>query len=310
MQPINFHLRPRRHAGSSLLVVMVAIAVVTVFVGIAIKGTSESARLSARATTYVNVEKAAEGAIEYGFGVWKARILAKASPLTQADINNKPLTGPTFPDMSYGTVAENGPLDITATDEYGAPAATATRVYTNLPSYPGYKGFSYGYVVSAKMRKTSGYGVGTVAGVKRQVQYVEVPIFQSMFFFEHDLTIGQPAEMIVGGLIHTNSNLYLNGSTIGSLTISGDASYSGTYSETKDAPYISTWAPWAPSAKLPPIYNAGGKTEQLSQVSRFEPFGAKPTAVLDPAPQTDGSGRPDRAGRYGWQSEQRQLSAS
>ncbi len=284
--------RRRFSEGSSLLLVLAAIAVVSVFVGVAMTGTGETARLSARARSYVNVEKAAEGAIEYGFGIWKARILAKASPLTQAELNAKPLIGPAFPDMAYGTVAENGPLTISATDEYGAPAATATRVYTDLPAYPGYKGFSYSYLVSTRMRQTGGYGAGSVAGVKRLVQYVEVPIFQSMFFFEHDLTIAQPAEMIVGGLIHSNSDLYLNGSTIGKLTISGDTSYSGSYSETKDAPYIQTWGPWAPAAKLPPDYNAGGKTVQLSQVSRFEPFGAKPSAVLDPAPTTDGSGNP------------------
>ncbi|MEP6636796.1 MAG: hypothetical protein ABJB97_08730 [Acidobacteriota bacterium] len=290
--PRFFRARQRPCAGSSLLLVMFAIAVVSVFVGLAISGTSQSARLSTRAQSYVNVEKAAEGAVEYGFGIWKARIVAKARPLTQGDLNASPVTGPTFPDMSYGTVAENGPLKITATDEYGAPAATSTRVYTNLPAYPGYKGFSYGYVVSTKMRQTNGYGAGTVAGVKRQVQYVEVPIFQSMFFFEHDLTIAQPAQMIVGGLIHTNSNLYLNGSTIGSLTVNGDASYSGNYSETTDPPFISSWSPWTPSAKLPPVYDAGGKTVQLSQVSRFEPFGDKPSAVLDPAPSVDSSGNP------------------
>lgn len=290
--PCLFGPRPSSSDGSSLLLVLCAIAVISVFVGLALSGTGESARLSGRARSYVNVERAAEGAIEYGFGIWKARILAKASPLTQSEINSRPLTGPTFPDMSYGTVAENGPLKITATDEYGAPSSTSTRVYTSLPAYPGYKGFSYSYVVSTKMRQTSGYGVGSVAGVKRQVQYVEVPIFQSMFFFEHDITIAQPAQMIVGGLIHTNSDLYLNGSTIGSLTINGDASYSGSYSETTDPPFISSWSPWTPSAKLPPDYDAGGKTVQLSQVSRFEPFGDKPTAVLDPAPTTDGSGNP------------------
>ncbi len=289
--------RRRSAEGSSLLLVLATIAVVSVFVGVAMTGTGETARLSARARSYVNVQKAAEGAIEHGFGIWKARILAKASPLTQAELNAKPLTGPTFPNMSYGTVAENGPLKITATDEYGAPAATSTRVYTNLPAYPGYKGFAYGYIVSTKMRQTSGYGVGSVAGVKRQVQYVEVPIFQSMFFFEHDLTIAQPAEMIVGGLIHTNSDLYLNGSTIGKLTVSGDASYSGSYSETKDAPFINTWGPWAPSAKLPPEYNAGGKTVQLSQVSRFEPFGDKPSAVLDPRSDDRWQWQPDCTGR-------------
>lgn len=271
---------------------MFTIVLVSVFVGLAVNGTHEVARVSARAQSYVNVEKAVEGAVEYGFGVWKARILAKASPLTQADLNANPLTGPTVPDMAYATISENGPLKITATDEYGAPAATAARVYTDLPAYPGYKGFSYGYIVSAKMRQVSGYGSGTVAGVKRQVVYVEVPFFQSMLFFEHDLTIAQPAQMIIGGLIHTNSDLYLNGSTIGSLTVSGDASYSGNYSETTDPPFISSWSPWNPSAKLPPIYSNGGKDVQLSQVSRFEPFGDKPSSVLDPAPSYDSNGYP------------------
>ena len=271
---------------------MFTIVLISVFVGLAVSGTHEVARVSARAQSYVNVEKAVEGAVEYGFGIWKARILAKASPLSQADLNANPLTGPTFPDMAYATVAENGPLTITATDEYGAPAATPTRVYTDLPAYPGYKGFSFGYIVSAKMRQVGGYGSGTVAGVKRQVVFVEVPFFQSMLFFEHDLTIAQPAEMIIGGLIHTNSDLYLNGSTIGSLTIGGDASYSGNYSETTDPPFISSWSPWNPSAKLPPIYNNGGKDVQLSQVSRFEPFGDKPSAVLDPAPAYDSNGYP------------------
>lgn len=280
--------RHRQCEGSTLLLAMFTIAVVSVFVGLAINATSGVSRMSKRAQSYVNVEKAAEGAVEYGFGIWKTRTLALSSPpLSQAQINANPIVGPSFSGMSY--VA---PLTITATDEYGGPSATAKRVYTNLPSYPGYKGFTYNYIVSAKMRQTAGYNGGATMGVKRQVQYIEVPLFQSMFFFEHDLTIAQPAPMIVGGLIHTNSNLYLNGSDYGSLTVSGDASYSGTYTETVNPPLIETWAPWNPNAKQPPNYNDGGKTAQLSQVSRFEPLGDKPSAVLDPAPAFDSNGYP------------------
>ena len=281
-----------RCEGSTLLLVLFTVVLVSVFVGLAVRGTHETARISARAQSYVNVEKAVEGAVEYGFGIWKSRILAKTSPLTQADLNSNPVTGPGFPDLAYAAPSENGPLKIMATDEFGAPASIATRVYTDLPAYPGYKGFSYAYIISARLKQISGYGAGTVAGVKRQVVYVEVPFFQSMLFFEHDLTIAQPAEMIVGGLIHTNADLYLNGSTIGSLTVNGAASYSGNYSETSDAPFIDSWSPWNPSAKLPPIYNNGGKDVQLSQTTRFEPFGDKPSTVLDPAPQYDSNGYP------------------
>ncbi len=272
-------LRDSRRNGSGLIIVMCILAIVSLFIGIAIDSTSTTARMSARARNYAAVEKATEGAVEQGFGIWKARIISKNSPLTTAEANAN-LTGPAFSDMSYAPAGNNGPLAITATDEYGSPATTPTRLLTTLLSYPGYQGYSYRYLVTAKMRQTGGFGVGAEAGVKRRVEYTEVPLFQSMFFFEGDLTIAQPAEMIVSGLVHTNSNLYLNGSTVGSLTIAGNASYSGTYSDTDPPPLIETWGPWAPSAKLPPIY-PNGQDEQLSKVSRMEPLGDKPSAVLD-----------------------------
>lgn len=285
-----FGIKQRKCQGSSLLLVMCTIAVVSVFIGLAISATSNVARLSKRSEGYVNVEKATEGAIEYGFGIWKAYTLFNSAPLTQIELNAIPLAGPTFPGVAYP--APSPSLKITATDQYGNPAPTAARVYTSLPSYPGYSGFTYNYIISAKMQQTGGFAKGTVCGVKRQVQYVEVPLFQSMFFFEHDLTIAQPAPMIVGGLIHTNSNLYLNGSTYGSLAVSGDASYSGNYSETQDPPFINSWGPWDSAAKLPPDYNNGGEASQLSQVTRYEPLGDKPSSVLDPAPTVDASGNP------------------
>ncbi len=45
---------------------MCILAVVSVFIAVAINSTSGTARLSARARNYVNVEKATEGAIEHG----------------------------------------------------------------------------------------------------------------------------------------------------------------------------------------------------------------------------------------------------
>ncbi len=275
----NRFIAPSPCAGSGLLIVMCILAVVSVFIAVAINSTSGTARLSASARNYVNVEKATEGAIEHGFGLWKARTVGKNRPLTTSEANAT-LGAPAFPGMSYGTAAEKGPLAITAIDEYGAPAASATRIYTNLLSYPGFRGFTYRYLVSAKMRQTITFGSGAVAGVTRRVEYTEVPLFQSMFFFEGDLAIAQPAQIMISGLIHTNSDLYLNGSRYGSLTVGGNASYSGNYTDTIDPPSINTWNPWDPGAKVPPIY-PNGQDAQLSKVSRMEPFGDKPSAVLD-----------------------------
>lgn len=178
----------------------------------------------------MNVEKATEGAIEHGFGLWKARTVAKNRPLTTSEANAT-LGAPAFPGMSYGTAAEKGHWRSPRWTN-GAPAASATRIFTNLLSYPGFRGFPYRYLVSAKMRQPLTFGTGAVAGVTRRVEYTEVPLFQSMFFFEGDLAIAQPAEIMIGGLIHTNSNLYLNGYKYGSLTVGGNASYAGSYSDT------------------------------------------------------------------------------
>ncbi len=120
---------------------MCILAVVSVFIAVAINRTSGAARLSARARNYVNVEKATEGAIEHGFGLWKARTVAKNRPLTTSEANAT-LDAPAFPGMSYGTAAEKGHWRSLRWTN-GAPAASATRIFTNLLSYPGFRGFTY-----------------------------------------------------------------------------------------------------------------------------------------------------------------------
>ena len=75
--------------------------------------------------------------------------------------------------------------------------ANPTAVTVSLISYPGWAGKSYTYRARAKVQQPAG-GYSFRAGVQRQFQYSEVPLFQAMFFFEDNLEFYRPADMTVG----------------------------------------------------------------------------------------------------------------
>jgi hypothetical protein len=268
--------------GNILIVALILVFVISGFVATALNVTNHTARFTDRSGDYAAAQAAAEGAVDYAYGAWKARILAGDRPLTTTEANTA-LTAPAFPGMSYASAAENGPLSVIALDEYGAPMPNATDypkpVGTDLVSYPGWRGYSYNYLVRAKVQQSGGL-YGFRAGIKRIFQYSAVPIFQSMYFFEHDLAIYHAAPMIVSGLIHSNSNIYLTAMTGSPLTIQDRVSYAGNYSTMTDPPYANTWSGYAPSADLPPTF-ANGEASQVKQVSRIEPIGTDPAAVLN-----------------------------
>ena len=143
----------------------------------------------------------------------------------------------------------------------------------DVPGYRGWRGRAYNYVARAQMNTGHTYRVG----VRRLFQYAEVPLFQSMYFFEHNFEIYKPATMIVAGLIHSNSNMWVNGHSGGTLTLQGNVSYAGAYSESA-APFGPSWS--AESGTAAPIYSTG-KASQLSQVARMEPLGDAPSQVLN-----------------------------
>jgi hypothetical protein len=138
------------------------------------------------------------------------------------------------------------------------------------------------------MMQTTGLSRNSAkAGTRRYFQYTEVPLFQAMYFYEHDLEIYRPAPMIVGGLVHSNSKLLLSGSKDQSgveIAFQGNVSHvNGTSNE----PPLGgpEWAGLTQSqAKAnmeSPTYSNGGESAQLSRVDRYEPLGSKPASVLN-----------------------------
>ncbi len=248
--------------GNALIVALIMVVAISGFVGVAFTTTQNSTLSADQSADYAGAQAAAEGAVEYAFGVWKSQIATANGPVTGST-----LAAPVFP--SY---AMFGALEIVPANEYGvSTSATGLPpvVATDVTGYRGWQGRSYNYLARAQMNSGHDYRVG----VRRQFQYAEVPLFQTMFFFEHTFEISKPATMIVGGLVHSNSKMYANGSSSGTLTFQGNVSYADTYSEANppSGPNPSPQAPVYPS----------GKSNQLSQVARMEPLGDAPAKVLN-----------------------------
>ena len=278
------HLRP---AGNILVVTLIMLVVVSAFVLAAMNVTGHTARMTDRSRDYAAAQAAAEGAVEYAFGIWKTRIAAQNRAITTAEANSG-LTAPALPGYLYAAALEDGPLKIDGLDEYGAPVASPVAVTVSLISYPGWAGKSYTYRARAKVQKPAG-GYDFRAGVQRQFQYSEVPLFQAMYFFEDTLEFYRPADMIVGGLVHTNSKAYLSSSDAGTLTFQDQVSYVAAYSDSIDPPFSDQWSGWVANAEKPPTYTQG-QTAQLHQVPRMEPLGNEPSAAInttDPNPNND-----------------------
>jgi hypothetical protein len=275
--------------GNILMVALIVVVIVSGFVAVALNATNSTARFSDRSRDFAAANAAAEGAVEYGFAIWKKRIATNNRGISTTEANAS-LTGPSFPGFSYAPSAESGPLRIDALDEYGAPVATPSPVVIDLASYPGWRGRTFTYLARAKVMQTSGYNFRS--GVQRRFQYSEVPLFQAMFFFEHDIEIYRPAEMVVSGLVHTNSRAFLSGQAEESLTFLDQVSYVTSYSDTaQDPPFASTWSGYVENAKVEPLFPNGGKAEQLHQVARMEPLGTEPASVVnttDANPNNDG----------------------
>lgn len=261
---------------NALLVTLGLLASVAAVLGITLSVTASTTRITARSRDYAVARAAAEGAVEYAYGIWLRRI--RTGPISTA-VANANLTPPPFPGITY---AKEGPqLSIVALDEYGVSGTNASslppQINGRVPGYEGWSGRTLTYAAQARVQLDD----KTVVGVRRLFQYTEVPLFQSMFFFQHDLEFYCPAPMVINGLIHSNGTLFLAPNTTDSLVIQGNATYStGVSKYPPGAKYWSSyrgdnWEPPEPTWSL-------GKTAQLNQVPPIQPMGGAPDQVFDP----------------------------
>jgi hypothetical protein len=279
---------------SALIITMLIIFLITVAIGIAVSMTTTTARQTDSSRDFSALRSAAEGAVEFGYGVWVKTINSYYAPVSNARLTTAlGATIPQFSGFSYATT-----LQVTGTNQYGQPYAAANSTATpppttvNLDNYPGWVGINTNYLSTVQMMGTFMGGRTVQYGVKRAINYTVVPLFQATAFFENDLELFRPATMTIGGLVHTNSKAYVSSSSAGVLTFGGHLSYvtNGGYHDDVDPPQANTWSGWKPNSEIPPTYSNGGKDQQVEQVSRIEPLGTDATTLLHPP--KDASGNP------------------
>ena len=270
------------NAGSAIVVAMMVIFVVAVFIGIAMNLTTGTLRQTDNSRDFSGLRTAAEGALDFAYGVWAKTINTYYAPATQTQLNTAMGTVPTFTGFNYAPAAENGPLKIQPTDVYGKPVATPAYTLVDLPGYAGWIGKNYGYLASVRLSGTTSGGRTIKYGAKRLISYSVVPLFQATAFFEDNLELYKTAPMTIGGLVHTNSMAYVSSSspTTPSLTFTGNVSYVKGYDDNDAPPLANMWSGYSPNSAYQPGYPNGYDTS-VNQVDRIEPLGADPATVLN-----------------------------
>lgn len=285
-------LKAQNQAGHTLLMTLAVVTIISGMVGLAIQRSTSATRMSVRASNFAAAERAADGVLEYAYGTWKTAISQKDYPLNTASDSGVLIpTGPSIPGYTYTTAIRIDPVD-----GYGSPTSTPFPSVTHLQSYPGWKGRTHTYIASVRLQSTNGPTSNrpAAAGAKRLFQYIEVPLFQSMYFYENTLEIYRPAPMIISGLVHSNSRMLVSGqadNSIIDLQFNSNLSYAGGdtttpgYSTTEVPVGGAAWAGFSAATATAnmekPTFAAGGESQQVSNVDRYEPLGKSPSLVLN-----------------------------
>jgi len=276
-------IRARLPRGNVLLVTLFVMTMLVMCLSYVMESTGTVTKQTNLNREYLAAQTAAEGAADFAFSIWVKQTNNFHTQLTSAQANNG-LVGPCFsgtgappgttgfvysPATFYNSgtagVTVTGALTITALSKYGVPLGTNSipdPVIGPVPGYPGWWGRTYTYAATAVLEPDLGTSGSSSprffrAGARRLFQYSEVPMFQTMYFYNDDLEIYNCARTTVNGLVHTNKNLYLLAAS-GNLTFNGQVSYSGTYTSGAAPPGGSNYISASTTSGLvPPTFNAG-----------------------------------------------------
>ncbi|MEO7931851.1 MAG: hypothetical protein ABIT76_01705 [Chthoniobacterales bacterium] len=273
-----------REDGAALLAAIFVALVIAGVVGIALNHTQGIGKQVDTSRDYSDLRFESEGALETAYGIWLKAANAKYGPPNSADIDST-VRGPTPPTANSPfnfPYASGGQLKIDVVDDYGAPLPTTTStlpaaVYVDLPEYPGWKGVKFSYTASVKLAKSSASSAQTY-GLKRTIEYVSVPLFQAMGFFQDDIEFYKPAPMIIAGLVHTNHKAYMSGGTTTALTFQNNTSNVDGYTSTEYPTGATAWN--NSGSNYSPVFSNGGQSAQVNTVSTLYPLGTRPESVL------------------------------
>jgi|GEM_PF-764602 len=305
---------------SALVITMIVIFIAVACIGTAVHVTTTTARQTDSSRDFSTLRSAAEGALDFAYGIWVEKVNTTFGPVSNKTLNDALVTVPSFAatngvSVSYDASAGYSGPQITGIDlaqygqAYGPLTANSNPPSTKVPlidntgrnKFPGWLGMNTSYLASVKMSATF-LGNRTVKyGVKRAINYTTVPLFQATAFFEDDMELYRPAPMTIDGLVHTNGKASVSqgsagGGSGGGLTFTGNLSYVTGYLDST-APYPADdpvwrqthspttdwWSGYVANAAFPPNYPAGFD-QQVTEVTRMEPLGVDAATILSATP--------------------------
>ena len=231
----------RAESASTLVVVMLTVAILAIFIGLASDYTINTGRMSARAKDLTNEEALANGALEAAYMAWKKYML---SCQAISDISSYTNSIPTNNNFNFiaalvaplnSTAASTGyqirSLQIVPVDQADLvqqKQQTSNATSAPLNGVPGWVANTWNYEATAVVYKTN--NPSQTITVSRFLQQTSASLFQAMLFYQNDLELHPGANMTLYGLVHTNANLYAAAGSGHTLTFSSNVSYTGNSS--------------------------------------------------------------------------------
>ncbi|RYD85639.1 MAG: hypothetical protein EOP84_01825 [Verrucomicrobiaceae bacterium] len=287
--------RPLNHGGALLLSMMVLV----ILSGIVAAGhilSSNQVLMTARSAEIDALQTTAEGLINYGYGVWKAEMMKRSTPMNSAEATALVTDAqgqkkrPQLPSwIQYES------FTIWGLDDRGVPTDAPAKVASLSQQPKGWRSVSYNYAVQVTLV------ADTIGGKKRVsmegvMRHDLIPPVGGLFYTEGDFELYKPAPMIVGGNVHTNARGFVTTHATDidkklRFLSSSNISFVDSYSH-QAAPKSALWSSVGGASDVqPPIYDRGF-ANQVSKTERLEGIGTGTTAEFDTTdsnPNNDGN---------------------
>lgn len=236
--------------GSTLVVTLFVVVLLTTFIGLALDYTSSTSRLAVRGRDLTTAQALADGALEAAYMGWQKYMVPRQGSVyakvaiagftSAADFDQ--VTSPLVTALNTASSGSNfyvKALSIRAVDQMDRPCDywSDNNVTTGpLLDTPGWTAKQRTYrAVAVVARRSSSTDTQTVVSVSRYFQQAEAGLMQAMYFFQNDLELHAGPNMTLYGLVHTNSNMYACAGNGSSLTFMSNVSYAGSQGDANPA---------------------------------------------------------------------------
>ncbi len=272
-----------RRDGSALVTVMLFTSIAALAVGSILLWTTSHNRNVVRENEFVRAQNIAEAAVEKAYVAIRARLNLNNQAPSQSDCNGYCTSQlpTTTDDASFGdyTFVDTSGVSNRMTIVYGG-AATTAQVLFGL--YAGLYSSTQTYLITARAYSWNRITQLT-AGIEREVDILNIPIFQFAIFYDPDLEMEPSPPMTITGRVHCNHNIYIaplstleyQSQVTAALNIFNYPMTNDTHQSNWLAPtYDSTLTTGAPTLTLPFITTATGLTARA--IIEMPPSGTDP----------------------------------